>query len=306
MMHTDCFIQARPLQLGKQVLVDLDDSLLRRPPSDLDEWSLETFRALDEISTSSQESTENLSKLFISNVSKLLKCKPSLRYTLGDKETDHTKMITKKNFDLTPLYRAVYDDLKHLYDLFDFPDEESSEVVKKDFVSIFLSSVLKFVKTNFGDQLTNFDEDESEMQVEKARLMNASLLGNNRKFKPDLIVRMDSKEESLGEFYYLMGIEVKTGAPASGYKQAAFCLQQMATDNNDQRKIYGLCSNALSYNFLSYDPKKGPKGHALSCEYELMFGRMFRVDYEVWCTEKYTLIIDLVFAAMCEMLEIEC
>lgn len=304
MMHTDCFIH--PLQLGKQVLVDLDDSLLRRPPSDLDEWSLEKFRALDEISTSSQESTENLSKLLISNVSKLLKCKPSLRYTLGDKETDHTKMITKKNFDLTILYRAVYDDLKYYNDRSDFPDEESSEVLKKDFVSIFLSSVLKFVKTNFGDQLTNFDEDESEMQVEKARLMNASLLGNNRKFKPDLIVRMDSKEESLGEFYYLMGIEVKAGAPASGYKKAAFCLQQMATDNNDQRKIYGLCSNALSYNFLSYDPKKGSNGHALSCEYELMFGRMFRVGYEVWCTEKYTLIIDLVFAAMCEMLEIEC
>lgn len=73
--------------------------------------------------------------------------------------------------------------------------------------------------------------------------------------------------------------------------------------NDDRKPVYALCTTAMHYNLISYDPVHRYRLHQ---PIRLMFGSMFEsaAGHDKWIKEN-TLVIDILFSILCEKLEIQ-
>lgn len=197
------------------------------------------------------------------------------------------------DFDLSPLYRSVYDSFSFVGEHEDpsLADEDAS----KDFIFFMLSTILNFVKNRFSTSLAAYG-NLSQIRALKHHSFSGSVI-NGKSLVPDIVIRSIDRE---GNPYYLMCVEVKANnyACKAAFAQGAAYTQQAFVLNDDNCMMYGLCTNGNECHLLSYDREQG---HRFSKGFLLV--PLVVEAYDEWLRECQT-GIQVIFTALCERFKI--
>ena len=198
--------------------------------------------------------------------------------------------IVPFNHLLDALYREVFDCLTFAYKSIKFPTVFSNEWVHTEWLYLFISCVLNFVKSRFKDSIDRPDK----IRVYREKRMRASVLKKSNMFA-DLAVAINSGPE----VYYLLVVKVDRSSPACSFPQCTAYDQQSFEDNKDGERVYGLCATANQISLACYDND----GHKVSEKFPFVDNPESFSSYENFVMDCST-IIDIVFACLCKKLKL--
>lgn len=263
--------------------------------------SLDQDLSLEQSSASSDQRACPLSGMPIDFLSLLLNAKPTLKEVLRKKERDPRKLVShfrENNFDL---YEDVFNSLPHLIRLRKFPDEESTQNVRCQYVHLLLVLVLESIKKRFAGVGKLADLFGLEV-VEKESIPGDVV--SEKRLIPDFVVRGKKMVGNDAVKCYVLVVKVRPETSGFGFRQGSAYTQQICELSEGKERAYGLSSNGTHFNLITYQPDEGFK---LSKDMEFMFAQMFEKPHLNFTSKyfnDYKLIIDLVYSVLCEKLDI--
>ena len=117
-----------------------------------------------------------------------------------------------------------------------------------------------------------------------------------------------TRRDQTSNQYYLVVIECKFSTCEAALAQAVACLKGAFNTNNDGETVYGFCTTAKWFTFLSYNPlehsDKAFQGFRYSKEMNFLFPRMVEPEYKgTWLAQNVE-VVGIIFSVLCDKLKI--
>lgn len=193
--------------------------------------------------------------------------------------------ITKAPIELLDL---VHKNLCEILNVNDYPTKLTTEIDRSFFVRATLTCITNYVSRKFAiEGLKIVIEHDISIQIPKE--------GIAVRTKIDQIIIL---REGDGNNNYIVVVECKRWNVDDGLEQCCVGMKACFEANKDDHTVYGFCTVAERWNFLTYDKLNGFK---MMAAIDVMFAQMVSKK-QIWL-EKYTKIIDIIYTCLLNVTE---
>ena len=246
--------------------------------------SIPSISPANESSTSINTSFSDLEVTLASR-----KLSVDIRKLLCKEIWDLKEMIELSADDLSELFESVYETMSELIKQKGFPHDLIREGRKSFYVQRLVEELVKFVKKQFKLKSEHLRwDDEVEFEV---------LLGGLLKtIKADYAIY--SEKDGVRN-YYLAVLECKSFSCDEGVKQNVGYMKAIFHLNQDQHTVFGFCSTAKRFNFMSFNPAHigddVVDGFKLFEDMRFLFPKMVDPNFKAKWLEQCTQIVRIMY-----------
>lgn len=204
---------------------------------------------------------------------------------LEESKTIHAEKMISITKAPPELLELVHTSLCEILNVNDYPTKLTTEIDRSFFVRATLTCITNYVSRKFAVEdrrLKIVVEHDISIQIPKE--------GIAVRTKIDQLINI---REGDGNNNYIVVVECKRWNVDDGLEQCCIGMKACFEANKDDRTVYGFCTVAERWNFLTYDKLNGFK---MMAAIDVMFTEMVS-EKQIWL-EKYTKIIDIIYTCL--------